>query len=109
VVYQYLLNTQHHDTHHTQLVEAFLQWQAPWLLLLQHLDDATRRYYEPLARQQAALVENHHRLYPTVIDPTQINAARVETQLRRALPQSVNDTDEMTVYYIKLSKTERGK
>jgi len=109
VVYHHLLNTQHHDTHHTQLVEAFLQWQAPWLLLLQHLDEATRRYYEPLARQQAALVENHHRLYLTVIDPTQINAARVETQLRRALPQSVNDTDEMTVYYIELGKTERGK
>lgn len=37
----WLLDTQHHDNHHTQLIEAFLQWQAPWLLLLQHLDDAT--------------------------------------------------------------------
>jgi hypothetical protein len=104
-----LLNTQHHDQAHSQLVEAYLQWQAPWLLLLQHLDDETRRYYEPLARRQAALVEKHHRLYPSVIDAAQINAARVETQLRRALPQTDNDTDEMTVYYIELGKTERGK
>lgn len=93
----------------TQLIEAFLQWQAPWLLLLQHLDEATRRYYEPLARQQAALVEKNHRLYPSVIDPAQINAARVETQLRRSIPQRANDTDEMTVYYIEFGKTERGK
>lgn len=85
------------------------KWQVPWLLLLQHLDDDIRRYYEPLARQQAALVDKNHHLYPQVIDPAQINAARVETQLRRSQSQSDDAADDLTVYDIKLGKSEYGK
>ncbi|MBI3560353.1 MAG: hypothetical protein HY080_01355 [Gammaproteobacteria bacterium] len=103
-----LIHTQHHDALHSQLIDAFLIWQAPWLLLLQHLDEATRRYYEPLARRQALLVEKQYRLYPQILDKAQINAARVEAQLRRVQRDANQDLDAMSVFYIELGKQEYG-
>jgi hypothetical protein len=67
-------------------VKDFLDWQAPWLLLLPDLPDQQRRRYEQLARVRALVVEEQFRLYPEVIDPQQLDIARVEARLRRNMP-----------------------
>jgi len=66
------------------LVRAYLDWQAPWLLMLQHLKDATRDRLEQAAGQRALLLADSHALFPKVIDNGRIVAARVEASLRRA-------------------------
>ncbi|MCB1802504.1 MAG: hypothetical protein KDI82_12505 [Gammaproteobacteria bacterium] len=67
-----------------QLVEDYIAWQAPRLLMLQHIDDATRARLEALACRRAVELEAGHRLLPRVIDHERIEAARVEARLRRA-------------------------
>lgn len=104
-----LVSTANHDEYHQPLIDAFLLWQAPRLLLLQHLLPDIRARYEALARQQALLVEKHWHLYPEVVDKTQISAARVEAQLRKAQPKYLTQEDEMSIFYIELGKSERGK
>lgn len=64
------------------LLDDFLAWQAPWLLQLQHLDRPLRARLEQLAVRRAGEVAKCHRLYPEVIDPDRITAARVEARLR---------------------------
>ena len=66
------------------LVRAYLDWQAPWLLMLQHLNDDTRDHLERAAGQRAILLAESHSLFPKVIDSARIVAARVEASLRRA-------------------------
>ncbi len=66
------------------LVRAYLDWQAPWLLMLQHLSDNTRDRLERAAGQRALLLAESHALFPKVIDKGRIVAARVEANLRRA-------------------------
>jgi len=66
------------------LVRAYLDWQAPWLLMLQHLSDGTRDRLEQAAGQRAILLAESHGLFPKVIDSGRIVAARVEASLRRA-------------------------
>lgn len=67
-----------------ELVDDYVAWQAPRLLMLQHIDDALRARLEPLACRQAVELAAGHRLLPQVIDPARIEAARVEARLRRA-------------------------
>jgi hypothetical protein len=74
------------DAPHQRLVRDYLAWQAPWLLLLPHLDLATRRTLETYACRQPELVEKHCRLYPTVIDQAAVQSARVEAALERSEP-----------------------
>jgi hypothetical protein len=66
------------------LVRAYLDWQAPWLLMLQHLSDATRDRLERAAGRRAMLLAESHALFPKVLDKARIVAARVEASLRRA-------------------------
>ena len=56
------------DAAHTRLVHDYHAWQAPWMLLLPHLDPATRSALEACACQQAEMIEKHCRLYPAIID-----------------------------------------
>lgn len=67
-----------------ELVQDYVTWQAPRLLMLQHIDDSTRAGLEPLACRQAVELATGHRLLPQIIDPARIEAARVEARLRRA-------------------------
>ncbi|MFP5507239.1 MAG: hypothetical protein ACLGH6_13670, partial [Gammaproteobacteria bacterium] len=67
------------------LIEEFLDWQAPWLLQLQHLSRDARARLEQLAARRPGEVAKCHRLYPEVIDADRLTAARVEAQLRGAL------------------------
>jgi len=96
------------DAPHTRLVHDYHAWQAPWMLLLPHLDRATRSALETCACQQAESVEKHCRLYPEVIDRAALQAARVEAALVRSQPRPQKQDDVMPMFYIELSSTESG-
>jgi hypothetical protein len=97
-----LLNRDEHDPVHRALIEEFLDWQAPWILLLQHLTDRQRSYYEKQARQRALTVEQQYNLYPRILDPAQINAARVEARLRNSQASRPHGEEVMSPHYIEL-------
>jgi hypothetical protein len=66
------------------LAEDYLDWLAPRLLTLPQLPEALHRRLERAAAAQALLVAANFRLYPRVLDPGIIDAARVEARLRDA-------------------------
>jgi len=70
--------------HEKPLVEDYLDWLAPLLLMLPTLDQARRAQLEQAALQRATLVADLYRLYPQVIEPALIEQARVEARLRRS-------------------------
>lgn len=94
------------DAAHTRLVHDYHAWQAPWMLLLPHLDPATRTALEAGACQQAELIEKHCRLYPDVIDRPALQAARVEAALVRSQPRAHPGDDAMPMFYIELNVSE---
>jgi len=96
------------DAAHARLVHDYHAWQAPWMLLLPHLDAATRSALEASACQQAELIEKHCRLYPAVIDRAALQAARVEAALVRSQPRVQKQDDVMPMFYIELNSTESG-
>jgi len=96
-----LVQTNTHDIEHSQLIEEFLSWQAPWLLLLASLDRETRQSYEQLAHQHALVVAKQYRLYPETIDDKPIRAARVEAKLRGNRPDKTKTTEP--TFYIELA------
>lgn len=94
------------DAAHMRLVHDYHAWQAPWMLLLPHLDTATRSALEASACQQAESIEKHYRLYPTVLDRPALQAARVEAALVRSQPSPANQDDVLPMFYIELGSTE---
>ena len=66
------------------LVEAFINWLSPYLLVLDFIRDAQREILEQSAKKYALLVDKMYPLYPKVIDQKAINAARVEARMRRS-------------------------
>lgn len=90
------------DDTHAQLVADYHAWQAPWMLLLPHLDAGTRGRLEVFAWQQAERVEKHCRLYPAVVDRQALVAARVEAALVRSQPRATGPDDVMALDYIEL-------
>jgi hypothetical protein len=94
------------DAPHQRLVRDYLAWQAAWLLLLPHLDVATRRMLEGYACRQPALVEKHCRLYPTVIDQAAVQTARVEAALERSEPAKPAAGDVLPLEYTELGVTD---
>ena len=104
-----LLATHGHDALHAQLIADFHTWQAPYLLSLPQLDRDTRQRLEQQARQQALVVEKHHRLYPEIIDQGAINAALVEAVLRHSQGIAENQKDTtMSTFYIELHPSPGG-
>lgn len=96
------------DAPHTRLVRDYHAWQAPWMLLLPHLDAATRGALEASACQQAEMIEKHCRLYPAMIDRAALQAARVEAALLRSQPRVQHQDEVMPMFYIELNSTESG-
>jgi hypothetical protein len=94
-----------HNADHARLIQDFIAWQAPWLLLLPVLTDEQRRDFEQHARAQALHMERQHRLYPRVLNPELLAAARVEAALRRHQPEPEEETDSLSTYYIELNVT----
>ena len=105
----FFIREQHADPALTALVQAFLDWQAPWFLLLQNLTPSVRYELEQHARTQALLVEQHFRLYPEVIDESFLRAARVEAMLRKSQPQEEKQDESMSTWYLELGDWSRGK
>ncbi len=85
-----------------QLVDDFICWQAPWLLVLDSLQDTQRRQFEHDARRQALQVEQQYRSYPKIIDPEIINAARIEARMRHTLEPDAQVDDTMSTFYLEL-------
>ena len=90
---------------HARLVRAFLDWQAPWLLLLQDLGRGERARLEQLARARAVTVDRHYHLYPEIIDDDTLSVARVEAALRRNQAAAPEPDDTLATYYIELNIT----
>jgi hypothetical protein len=92
------------DAAHTQLVADYHAWQAPWLLMLPHLDDATRERMEAHAADYAVAIEQHHRLYPAVRDRQMLQAARVEAAFMRSTPERKPTSDALSLDYLELNR-----
>lgn len=94
------------DAQHTQLLQDYHAWQAPWLLLLPGLDDDARNALEARACEQAELVEKHCRLYPRMIDRAALQAARVAAALTRGTPQAKPRDEAFSLDYLELGVSE---
>jgi hypothetical protein len=100
----WFLFPERYEAPYHQLVADYLNWQAPWLLLLDKLSDEVRRKMEMQARMRAAEMVKQHRLYPAVADPAQIKAAQVEMVLREKQPETKNKANaSMSPFYIEIS------
>lgn len=77
-----LLSEQWAEQKERELVEGYLAWAAPRLLMLP-MRGETRARLERTAAAQSLVVDRFHRLYPEVTDPGLIVRLRVEAQLRR--------------------------
>jgi hypothetical protein len=77
-----LLSEQWTEQREQELVERYLAWAAPRLLMLP-MRGETRARLERTAAAQSLVVDRFHRLYPEVMDPGLIVRLRVEAQLRR--------------------------
>ncbi|MEW6118942.1 MAG: hypothetical protein AB1593_02505 [Pseudomonadota bacterium] len=93
------------DAAHTRLVHDYHAWQAPWMLLLGHLDASTRAALEAAACQQADAIEKHCRLYPAVLDRPALQAARVQAALERSQPAAPRHDDVIPMFYIELDSS----
>jgi hypothetical protein len=64
------------------LIEDYIAWKAPQLLMLPDLTPATRDRLERLAVAQAETVDRLWRLYPQIHNQDLLNSARVEARIR---------------------------
>ena len=67
----------------SDLVRDYLDWCAPFLLMLPDLSDAHRDRFEHAARARALELDSLYRLYPKILNPELIKAVRVEARMRR--------------------------
>jgi len=100
---EYFISTRHGNDYFNRLVRVFIEWQAPWLLLLDTLAPEQRQYFEQCARRQALIVDQQYLLYPEVIDESFIRAARVEAKLRRSQMKELSQDEVMSTFYIELN------
>lgn len=77
------LRTDWSDPTAAAVVRDYLDWCAPRLLTLTTLTESERDRLEHAARGQAELVDRQYRLYPRILNPALVDAARVEARLRR--------------------------
>jgi hypothetical protein len=64
------------------LIEDYLTWKAPQLLLLPGLSPSLRERLEQLAVKHAEQIERFWRLYPEIHNKSLLNSARVEAKIR---------------------------
>lgn len=91
-----------------QLIQEFLLWQAPCLLLLQNIDGNLRGQLEKVAVLRASAVDRLFHLYPRIVDKDVINTARVEAMLRKNAPTPAEE-GVMATYYIELLDNEDSR
>ena len=103
---EFYITMHHHDDKHQKLLNDFLNWQAPYILLLQKLSDIDREYFEDQARNRALVTDKLCHLYPKVINQSFINAARVEAVLRKNQSQlEQQEEDVLSMEYIEMGVT----
>ena len=78
------LKTDWQDPQERDLVDDYLAWLAPRLLMLQNITGTQRRELERAARARATELATAYPLIPVIIDRQAVEAARVEAKLRRA-------------------------
>ena len=83
----YLLDEHWPEPQAGQLVKDYLNWLAPFLLMLP-LSTQYRRELELQAQRRPLAVHTYHRLYPEVIDTTLLNKILVEAVMRKAVTKS---------------------
>lgn len=106
---KFFINAHEDNTACKQLLDAFIVWQAPWLLLLPTLSRQEREYFEQQARQQALMVAAQFRLYPEIINEDTIKAARVEAMMRNNQARKKSEETILSTWYLELGENERGK
>lgn len=94
-----LIRRQWQDKNESALVDAFIHWLSPYLLLLDFLRDKQRMILENLACGHAILVDKMYPLYPKIVDKKSINAARVEAMLRKCNNTEKIKEDDKTINY----------
>jgi len=94
-----MLNREWLDNSMITVVEEFLAWQAPWLLLLQDMKDTTRDRLESVACCQARRMAVQRRLYPKIINRERVDAALVEAALRSANEFCDKDCEQISATY----------
>ncbi len=88
-----LLSTRWASARARRLAEGMIAWWAPALLQLQHLDDRERAGLEQAALNRAGALERLVRLYPRIIDPVPLRAARVKARLLAGGPGAAHYTE----------------
>jgi len=76
------------DEEAQQLINDYIEWQAPFLLTLPTLRKLTRKRIEQLAFKQAFKVEGQHKLWPEILDEERLKAILIEVQMRRSNPNA---------------------
>lgn len=89
----FMINDSIHDHLHINLINEFIHWQSPWLLLLDTLTDSQRMIFEDKSRKRALVVDDLYQLYPEILDVSFINAARVEAKLRKSNSRPVKQEE----------------
>jgi len=79
----FLLTEEWPEMAQAELAAAFIEWTAPALLTLQHLQSSDRQRLEQSLRVQSQSVEHHWHLYPEIIDENRLKAARVQCRLQQ--------------------------
>lgn len=98
-----LLDINRHDEKHCRLLADFIDWQAPWLLLLPTLTTGMRRQYEKNAQVQALKTAGQYRLYPEIIDQSVIDAVLVEARIRETMPEQLHEETVLSPFYVELN------
>lgn len=79
-----LVQQQWPDETKESLIDAFIHWLSPYLLVLDFLRDTQRETLELTAKNYAVIVDKMYPLYPKIINQQAINSARVEAMLRKS-------------------------
>ena len=95
-----LVQEQWQDKTKELLIEAFINWLSPYLLVLDFLRDTQRETLELTAKNHALLVDKMYPLYPKVINRQAINAARVEATMRKSNQTKIKDRTGSTVEHM---------
>lgn len=72
------------DDDERELVQDYINWKAPQLLMLPNISDKTRERLEKIAIKQAEAVDRLWRLYPQIHNQDLLKSARVEAKIRSA-------------------------
>ncbi|MCU7844534.1 MAG: hypothetical protein KZQ93_11910 [Candidatus Thiodiazotropha sp. (ex Monitilora ramsayi)] len=80
-----LLLTEEWEEHQERnLIQDYISWKAPQLLMLPNLANKTREHLERIAINQAEAVDRLWRLYPEIHNHDLLKSARVEAKIRTA-------------------------